>query len=109
MKTPTRSILLHKLHHQFALSRSQNVSNPMQQFSSHGAVARFCATALIGWKPYPLSGQGFYGSPIARRKLRGVSPSPFVVCGVLFVTQRHDGIKSGGFVRGIEAKEDANY
>ena len=44
----------------------------MQQFSSHGAVARFCATALIGWKPYPLSRQGFYGSPISRRKLRGV-------------------------------------
>jgi len=30
-------------------------------------------------------------------------------CGeILFVTQRHDGIKSGGFVRRIEAKEDAN-
>jgi len=41
-------------------------------FSSHGAVARLCAIALIGCKPYPLSGQGFYGSPIARRKLRGV-------------------------------------
>ena len=62
----------HKLHHQFAQSGSRSVSNPMQQFSSHGAVARFCATALIGWKPYPLSRQGFYGSLIARRKLRGV-------------------------------------
>ena len=29
-------------------------------------------TAFIHGKPYPLSGQGFYGSPIARRKLRGV-------------------------------------
>ena len=55
-----------------AQSGTRSVSKPMQQFSSHGAVARFCATALIGWKPYPLSGQGFYGSPIARRKLRGV-------------------------------------
>src|SRR5208282_5485541 len=44
----------------------------MQPFSSHGAVARLCATALIGCKPYPLSKQGFYGSPIARRKLRGI-------------------------------------
>ena len=44
----------------------------MQQFSSHGAVARFCAIALIGWKPYPLSEQGFYGSLTSRRKLRGV-------------------------------------
>ena len=35
-------------------------------------VARLCAIAFIGWKPYPLSEQGFYGSPIARRKLRGV-------------------------------------
>ena len=62
----------HKLHRQFAQSHSQIVSNSVQQFSSHGAVARFCAIALIGWKPYPLSRQGFYGSPIARRKLRGV-------------------------------------
>jgi len=48
------------------------MTNAVQPFSSHGAVARFCATALIGWKPYPLSRQGFYGLPIARRKLRGV-------------------------------------
>ena len=27
---------------------------------------------------------------------------------ILFVTQRYDGIKRGGFVRRIEAKEDAN-
>ena len=72
MKTPTRSISRHKLHHQFAQSHSRSVSNPVQQFSSHGAVARFSAIALIGCKPYPLSRQGFYGSPIARRKLRGV-------------------------------------
>src|SRR5664279_285024 len=44
----------------------------MQPFLSQGAVARVCATALIGCKPYPLSEQGFYGSPKARRKLRGV-------------------------------------
>ena len=44
----------------------------MQPFLSQGAVARVCATAVIGCKPYPLSGQGFFGSPIARRKLRGV-------------------------------------
>ncbi len=61
-KTPARSISRHKLHHQFARSCSRSVSNTMQQFSSHGAVARLCATALIGWKPYPLSRQGFYGS-----------------------------------------------
>jgi hypothetical protein len=72
MRTPALKISRHKLHDQFAQSGTRSVSNPMQQFSSHGAVARFCATALIGWKPYPLSGQGFYGSPIARRKLRGV-------------------------------------
>ena len=53
-KTPTRSISRHKLHHQFAQSRSRSVTNPMQQFSSHGAVARFCATALIGWQALPL-------------------------------------------------------
>ena len=34
---------------------------------SHGFGYRF-----YRWKPYPLSGQGFYGSPITRRKLRGV-------------------------------------
>jgi DNA-binding transcriptional LysR family regulator len=46
---------------------------------------KFCATIFkerrksasldgqfIRGKPYPLSGQGFYGSPITRRKLRGV-------------------------------------
>jgi hypothetical protein len=61
-----------KLHHQFARSCTRSVSNPMQPFSSHGAVAWLCATALMGCKPYPLSGQGFYGSPIPRRKLCGV-------------------------------------
>ena len=30
-------------------------ANTMQPFSSHGAVARLCATALIGCKPYPLT------------------------------------------------------
>ena len=69
---PPRSISRHKLHHQFARSCSRSVSKTMQPFSSHGAVARLCATALIGCKPYPLSRQGFYGSPKARRKLRGV-------------------------------------
>ncbi|MFZ0826904.1 MAG: hypothetical protein WAO02_05735 [Verrucomicrobiia bacterium] len=44
----------------------------MQPFSSHGAVARLCATAFIGCKPNPLSGQGFFGLPISRRWLRGV-------------------------------------
>jgi hypothetical protein len=71
-KTPPRSISLHKLHHQFARSHIRSVLNLMQQFSSHGAFARLCATAFIRNKPYPLSKQGFYGSPIARRKLRGV-------------------------------------
>jgi hypothetical protein len=71
-KMPPRSISRHKLHHQFARSCSRSVSNTMQPFSSHGAVARLYATALIGCKPYPLSRQGFYGSLISRRKLRGV-------------------------------------
>ncbi len=40
-------------------------------------------------------------------------PSNYVFPGfcrgnILFVTQGHDGIESGSFVRGIEAKEDAN-
>ena len=51
--------------------RTKRVKRDATIFKSR-AVARFCATALIGWKPYPLSRQGFYGSPIARRKLRGV-------------------------------------
>ena len=35
----------------------------------------------------------------------------FIFCcvGILFVTQRHDGIQRGSLVRGIEAKEDANH
>ncbi len=69
---PTRSNSPQELHQQFAHSCTRSVSKPMQPFSSHGAVARLCATALIGCKPYPLSEQGFCGSPIARRKLCGV-------------------------------------
>ena len=38
----------------------------------HGVITRFSVIALMRCKPYPLSRQGFYGSPIARRKLRGV-------------------------------------
>jgi hypothetical protein len=38
----------------------------------HGVITRFSVIALMRCKPYPLSKQGFYGSPIARRKLRGV-------------------------------------
>src|SRR5665213_1841068 len=72
MKTPAPLISFHKLHHQFAQLHSRSAKSPMQQFSRHGAVARLCATAFIRNKPYPLSKQGFYGSPIARRKLRGV-------------------------------------
>src|SRR5665213_1566672 len=71
-RTQTRSISRHKFHHQFARSCTQSMTNAVQQFSSHGAVARLCATAFIRNKPYPLSKQGFYGSLIARRKLRGV-------------------------------------
>jgi hypothetical protein len=71
-RTQTRSISRHKLHHQFAQSCTWSMTNPMQQFSNHCASARLSANAFIRGKPYPLSGQGFYGSPIARRKLRGV-------------------------------------
>jgi hypothetical protein len=71
-KTSARSISHHKFHHQFAQLHSQSAKSSVQQFSRHGAVARLCATALIGCKPYPLSRQGFYGSLISRRKLRGV-------------------------------------
>jgi hypothetical protein len=55
-----------------AQSGTRSVSKPMQQFSSHGAVARFCATALIGCKPYPLARLRFHDSPMARRNLCGV-------------------------------------
>jgi hypothetical protein len=102
MQTPARSISRHKLHHQFAQSCSRSVSKPMQQFSSHGAVARFCATALIGWKPYPLSGQGFYGSPIARRKLAR-SPARRSRDG-----RETSGKKSGEISRVISAQRPGN-
>jgi hypothetical protein len=48
------------------------MTNPVQPFSNHYASARLSANAFIGCKPYPLSEQGFYGSPKACRKLRGV-------------------------------------
>jgi hypothetical protein len=41
-------------------------------FLSRGAVACHWFVLLDRCKPYPLSGQGFYDSPKARRKLRGV-------------------------------------
>jgi len=72
MKTPAQSISRHKLHHQFAQSYVRSVSNVMQPISRPGAVARFCFTALIECKPYPLSAQGFYDSQKTRRNLRGV-------------------------------------
>ena len=71
-QTPPRSFSRLKSHHQFAQSRSRSVSNPMQQFLGHGAVARLLATALTGCKPYPLAGLRFHDSPMARRNLRGV-------------------------------------
>ena len=71
-KIPARSISPHKLHHQFAQPCTRSVSKPMQQFSSHGAVARFCATALIGWTPYSLAKLRFFGSPMARQNLCGI-------------------------------------
>ena len=52
-KNPSRSISRHKLHRQFAQLHSRSVKSPIQQFSRHGAVARLCATALIGYTPYP--------------------------------------------------------
>jgi hypothetical protein len=45
---------------------------PCATIFHHGVIARFSVIALMRCKPYPLSKQGFYGSPIARRKLRGV-------------------------------------
>jgi len=71
-RTQTRSISRHKFHHQFARSCTRSMTNPMQPFSNHCASAWLSVNAFIGCKPYPLSKQGFYGSPIARRKLRGV-------------------------------------
>ena len=72
-RTPARSNSRHKLHHQIARSCSRSAKNPVQQFSSHGASRTVMELLLLCRnKPYPLSGQGFYGSPIARRKLRGV-------------------------------------
>jgi hypothetical protein len=41
-------------------------------FLSRGAVACHWLVIFDRGKPNPLSGQGFYGSPIARRKLRGI-------------------------------------
>ena len=71
-RTPARSISRHKFHHQFARSCTRSMTNPMQPFSNHCASARLSTNAFIRGKPYPLSEQGFYGSPTARRKLRGV-------------------------------------
>ena len=71
-RTQTRSISRHKFHHQFARSCTRSMTNPMQPFSNHCASARLSANAFIRGKPYPLSKQGFYGSPKSRRCPRGV-------------------------------------
>ena len=51
----TFQISRHKLHHQFAQSCSRSAKNPMQQFSSHGAIAALLRIiAFIAGQALPL-------------------------------------------------------
>jgi hypothetical protein len=71
MQTPHVSNSRHKLHHQIARHFHEARKIHATIFKSRCKRTVMCCP-LYGWKPYPLSRQGFYGSPIARRKLRGV-------------------------------------
>ena len=68
----------------------------------HGAIARFSVIALMRCKPYPLSEQGFYGSPIARRKLRGVPRDGHAMAA------KHPARQSGEISRVISAQLPGN-
>ena len=102
MRTATRSISRHELHHQIARSCSRSAKNSSATVFKSRCNRTSLDCNFIQNKPYPLSGQGFYGSPIARRKLRGVPRDGHAMAA------KHPARQSGEISRVMSAQRPGN-